>query len=81
MRIFGNEDCHGHERYRDFCAGVPEAVDRVAAAHEVHMPFVTLADLRAGFLCGTVARRNEATLLLYSRDAHHDRLSHDPRLG
>ena len=26
------------------------------------MPFVVLAELRAGFLCGTLARRNEQTL-------------------
>lgn len=52
-------------RYCDFCAGVPEAVERLAAAHEIVIPFVVLAELRAGFLCGTVARRNEATLIKF----------------
>ncbi len=50
-------------RYRDFCTGVPDAVERLATAREIHLPFVTLAELRAGFLCGTRARRNEATLI------------------
>jgi tRNA(fMet)-specific endonuclease VapC len=50
-------------RYCDFCAGVAEAVDRVASSDEIHVPFVTLAELRAGFLCGTLARRNEAALI------------------
>ena len=50
-------------RYCDFCAGVPEAVERLATAQEIHLPFVTLAELRAGFLCGTKARRNEAALI------------------
>ena len=120
-------------RYRDFCAGAPEAVEAFASAHEIHVPFVTLAELRAGFLCGSVARKNEQTLirflnrprvrilfpdedtshhyarifaqlrsqgtpiptndmwvaalvmqhdlLLYSRDAHYDRLPQLPRVG
>lgn len=50
-------------RYCDFCSGVPEAVERLGTAREIHVPFVTLAELRAGFLCGTKARRNEAALI------------------
>ncbi len=49
-------------RYRDFCAGVPEAVERFATANSICMPFVTLAELRAGFLCGLLSRRNESVL-------------------
>ena len=49
-------------RYRDFCDGVPEAVDAVQRARTLSLPFVTLAELRSGFLCGTLARRNEQTL-------------------
>jgi len=49
-------------RYRDFCEGVPEAVERFAAAAVIYLPLVTLAELRAGFACGTLARRNEAVL-------------------
>ena len=50
-------------RYRDFCAGVPEAVDRVQMAERVLVPFVALAELRAGFLGGTRASSNEAALV------------------
>ena len=52
-------------RYRDFCAGVTEAVEQFAVAEQIHLPFVTLAELRAGFLCGTAGRRNESTLIQF----------------
>jgi tRNA(fMet)-specific endonuclease VapC len=49
-------------RYRDFCEGKPDALDIVQRARSLAMPFVALAELRAGFLCGTLARQNEQTL-------------------
>ena len=49
-------------RYVDFCRGEPEAVQVVQQAHEILLPFVVLAELRAGFLCGTRGRQNERTL-------------------
>ena len=49
-------------RYRDFCANDPAAADRFQLADEIGLPFVSLAELRAGFLCGTVARKNESVL-------------------
>jgi tRNA(fMet)-specific endonuclease VapC len=49
-------------RYRDFCAGLPEAVEQCARSAAIFLPFVTLAELRAGFACGTVARKNESFL-------------------
>ena len=52
-------------RYRDFCAGVPEVVEQIAVADEIHLPYVTLAELRAGFLCGTIARKNESVLVRF----------------
>lgn len=52
-------------RYRDFCAGLPEAVERLAVAREIHLPFVTLAELRAGFLCGVSGQRNESILIRF----------------
>jgi predicted nucleic acid-binding protein len=52
-------------RYRDFCEGVPDVVEQFGHADEIHLPFVTLAELRAGFLCGTKARRNESTLVQF----------------
>lgn len=50
------------KRYRDFCADDPVAVDRLQVAEQIFLPFVVLAELRAGFLCGTRARENERTL-------------------
>ena len=49
-------------RYRDFCAAVPDVVDRFQLAQHIYLPFVVLAELRAGFLCGTRARANESVL-------------------
>lgn len=49
-------------RYRDFCEGHSEAVDIVRRARTIAIPFVVLAELRAGFLSGTLARKNEQTL-------------------
>ena len=49
-------------RYRDFCLGVPEAVARFRTADRIFVPFVTLGELRAGFLSGTRARHNESIL-------------------
>ena len=52
-------------RYRDFCVGEPEVVDRFRTADRIFLPFVTLGELRAGFLCGTPARKNESTLVRF----------------
>jgi tRNA(fMet)-specific endonuclease VapC len=49
-------------RYRDFCVGLAEAVDRLAVASTICIPFVTLAELRAGFACGSLSRKNESVL-------------------
>ena len=52
-------------RYRDFCEGNAEAVDIMQRARSIGIPFVVLAELRAGFLCGSVARKNEKTLSIF----------------
>lgn len=52
-------------RYRDFCVGVAEVVERFRTADRIFLPFVTLGELRAGFLCGTRARRNESVLVRF----------------
>ena len=52
-------------RYRDFCLGLAEVVEHFRAADRIFLPFVTLAELRAGFLCGTRARRNESVLVRF----------------
>lgn len=49
-------------RYRDFCTSVPEAVECCRAAERIFLPFVTLAELRAGFLLGTRSAHNERIL-------------------
>lgn len=49
-------------RYRDLCAGCPEVLRLIQRAAEVHLPFVVLGELRAGFACGTRGRENEKTL-------------------
>jgi len=52
-------------RYRDFCAGVPEALEQFSIANAIFLPFVTLAELRAGFLCGRLSRKNESVLMRF----------------
>jgi tRNA(fMet)-specific endonuclease VapC len=52
-------------RYRDFCTGVPEAVEQFSVADGIYLPFITLAELRAGFLCGGLSRKNESVLMRF----------------
>jgi tRNA(fMet)-specific endonuclease VapC len=52
-------------RYRDFCMGVLEAVERLRKATHIMVPFVTLAELRAGFLAGTDAGSNARVLAAF----------------
>jgi len=49
-------------RYTDLCRGTEEVVELVEAADEVWLPFIVLAELRAGFAVGTQGPRNEAVL-------------------
>ena len=49
-------------RYVDFARGDAEAVECIRRARRVDVPFVVLAELRAGFLCGSKTERNEANL-------------------
>jgi len=53
--------------YRYFCAGDREVLDRVQLAERVVLPFVTLAELRAGFRYGTRAGENERVLQRFLR--------------
>jgi len=52
-------------RYRDFCEGVPDVVTVFRQAVEIHIPFIAVAELRAGFACGTKSLENERTLTLF----------------
>ena len=51
--------------YTAFCKGDEQAVRVIQQARKIFLPFVVLAELRAGFLCGTKARKNERTLTLF----------------
>lgn len=52
-------------RYSDFAKGEKTAVETFTSADRIYVPFVTVAELRAGFRCGTISRRNEATLVKF----------------
>lgn len=52
-------------RYRDLCDGAPETLEIIQRAESIQIPFVVLAELRSGFLCGTSARRNEQYLVRF----------------
>jgi tRNA(fMet)-specific endonuclease VapC len=49
-------------RYVDLCKGVPETAELVATAEAVFLPFVVLAELRAGFALGRRGPENERVL-------------------
>lgn len=52
-------------RYRDLCDGDPSAMEVVQQAAKLYLPFVVIAELRSGFLCGTQSRRNEKYLTMF----------------
>jgi tRNA(fMet)-specific endonuclease VapC len=49
-------------RYTDLCKGVDETVRLVSTADAVLLPFVVVAELRAGFAFGTRSAQNEKVL-------------------
>lgn len=49
-------------RYVDLCKGVAETAELVATAEAVFLPFVVLAELRAGFTLGRRGAENERVL-------------------
>ena len=49
-------------RYQDFCEGQPGIVALFRQALEIHIPFIVVGELRAGFACGTKGLQNERTL-------------------
>lgn len=51
--------------YSDFCRGNEQTVRIIQRARTIYLPFAVLAELRAGFLCGTKARQNEKSLTLF----------------
>ena len=52
-------------RYRDFVDDVPEAVAVFRAAPRIHVPFVVIAELRAGFAVGSRGDENQRTFELF----------------
>jgi len=52
-------------RYSDFARNVPDVVELFVNAEAILVPFVVIAELRAGFKCGTVSQRNEAALVRF----------------
>jgi len=52
-------------RYVDFCRAVPEAIGPLRQAERIYLPFVVLAELRAGFFCGQRGRQNERNLVRF----------------
>ncbi len=59
-------------RYVDFARGIDEAVTCIRRAGQIYLPFVVLAELRAGFRAGQRAKANEAVL---SRFLQSDRVT------
>ena len=49
-------------RYTDLSRGNSDVMEVVESADEVWLPFIVLAELRAGFSLGTKTAQNEATL-------------------
>jgi tRNA(fMet)-specific endonuclease VapC len=49
-------------RYVDLCKGVEETARLVSTAEAVFLPFVVVAELRAGFVLGKRAAENERVL-------------------
>lgn len=49
-------------RYRDLCEGDPATLEVIQQADTISIPFIVLAELRSGFLCGTLAKKNEQYL-------------------
>jgi tRNA(fMet)-specific endonuclease VapC len=54
-------------RYSDLARGDRALADRLERAEAVLLPFVVVAELRAGFALGTRARGNETTLAKFLR--------------
>ena len=49
-------------RYVDLCKGLPATVELLAAADAISIPFVVIAELRAGFALGRRSSENEKVL-------------------
>ncbi len=50
-------------RYTDLVKGDKHVVDMLQKAEQIFVPVIVLAELRAGFLCGSRSAENERTLV------------------
>lgn len=51
--------------YSDAAKGAPHAAAILRSADEICVPFIVLAELRAGFALGTRGKKNEAALISF----------------
>jgi tRNA(fMet)-specific endonuclease VapC len=49
-------------RYTDLCRGIPEVVEVIEQALEIHVPLIVVAEQRAGFAHGANREKNERVL-------------------
>jgi len=49
-------------RYSDLCRGIPEVVEVVENALEIHVPLIVVAEQRAGFAHGAARAKHERVL-------------------
>jgi tRNA(fMet)-specific endonuclease VapC len=62
--------------YVGFCQGEEKTVDLLEKADSIYLPFVVLAELRAGFAVGKRGTENESVLGLFlSKPEVHSRMS------
>lgn len=52
-------------RYIDFCKGDAKAIQVVQTSQHIFLPFVVVAELRAGFRCGLKGEENERVLIRF----------------
>ncbi len=52
-------------RYRDYAEGVPEVLEQMQRCEKVYLSFISLGELRAGFLYGNRSAENERNLSLF----------------
>ena len=64
-------------RYSDFAKGQSDIVELFASADRIFVPFVVLAELRAGFRCGTISRLNEQVLTKFLKNKRVETLFAD----
>lgn len=61
-------------RYRDFSEGDKETLDVIQHAARLYIPFIVVAELRSGFLCGKKGRENEKYLTMFLNSERVDML-------